>query len=90
MSLIFNQFTKLLNFLKFKNLVNQSLSFILLTFENFRIVSDTDFDHVRLEAQQFRPLERCKKDIMSHRVIVSPDCVFLVMEMLNILTARRS
>jgi hypothetical protein len=32
------------------------------------LVSDSDFDHVRQEAQQFRPLERCKKDIMSHRV----------------------
>lgn len=41
------------------------------------VVSDTDFEHVRQEAQQFRPVERCKKDIMSHRVIVSPDCVFL-------------
>jgi len=43
----------------------------------FSVVSDEDFEHVRLEAQQFRPLERCKKDIMSHRVILSPDCVFL-------------
>ena len=44
------------------------------------VVSDEDFRRVRLEAQPFRPPGRCKKDINSKRVILSPDCVFLTPE----------
>lgn len=41
------------------------------------IMDDLDFETVRMEAQPFRPLARCKKDIRSRKVIISPDCVFL-------------
>ncbi len=41
------------------------------------IMDQCDFETVKFEAQPFRPLERCKKDIRSHKVILSPDCVFL-------------
>ncbi len=39
-----------------------------------------DFERVRVRAQPFRPPGRCKKDIASRRVIISPDCVFLTSE----------
>ncbi len=41
------------------------------------VVSEEDFETVRRQAQPFRPLNRCKKDINSRRVILAPDCVFL-------------
>ena len=41
------------------------------------IMDETDYETVRMEAQPFRPLARCKKDIRSRKVILSPDCVFL-------------
>ena len=41
------------------------------------IVDDHDFEIVKMEAQPFRPLARCKKNIRSRKVIISPDCVFL-------------
>ena len=41
------------------------------------IMDEEDFETVRMEAQPFRPLARCKKNIRSRKVIVSPDCVFL-------------
>lgn len=43
-------------------------------------LSDEDFERVKLEAQPFRPKNRCKKDINSKKVIVSQDCVFLTPE----------
>lgn len=41
------------------------------------IMDEEDFETVRMEAQPFRPLARCKKNIRSRKVIISPDCVFL-------------
>ena len=41
------------------------------------IYDEEDFETVRMEAQPFRPLARCKKNIRSRKVIISPDCVFL-------------
>ena len=41
------------------------------------IMDQCDFETVRMEAQPYRPLARRKKDIRSHKVIVSPDCVFM-------------
>ena len=40
-------------------------------------MDDMDFETVKMEAQPFRPLARCKKDIQSRKVIISPDCTFL-------------
>ena len=40
-------------------------------------MDDVDFETVKMEAQPFRPISRCKKDIRSRKVIISPDCVFL-------------
>lgn len=44
------------------------------------IVSEVDFERVKLEAQPFRPVQRCKKDIRSRKVIISADCVYLTPE----------
>lgn len=44
------------------------------------VVGEEDFHRVKLEAQPFRPSRRCKKDINSRKVILSPDCVFLTPE----------
>lgn len=41
------------------------------------IMDEHDFETVKMEAQPFRPLARCKKNIRSRKVILSPDCVFL-------------
>ena len=40
-------------------------------------MDEHDFETVRMEAQPFRPIARCKKNIRSRKVIISPDCVFL-------------
>ena len=40
-------------------------------------MDEMDFETVKMEAQPFRPISRCKKDIRSRKVIISPDCVFL-------------
>ena len=44
------------------------------------MVSEAHTDHIRREAQKFRPPERCFKDISGTSVIVSDDCVFLTEE----------
>lgn len=41
------------------------------------VVDEDDFEAVRTETLPYRPVERCKKDIRSRKVISSPDCVFL-------------
>jgi len=41
------------------------------------VVDEPDFQWVKRRAQPYRPACRTKKDINSHRVIVSHDCVFL-------------
>lgn len=40
-------------------------------------MSLADLEQIRIEAQPYRPLARCKKGIYSRTVILSPDCVFL-------------
>ena len=44
------------------------------------LLSEADTEHVRREAQKFRPPERWIKDIAGTSVILSPDCVFLTEE----------
>ena len=44
------------------------------------MLSEAHTDHIRREAQKFRPPERCFKDISGTSVIVSDDCVFLTEE----------
>ena len=44
------------------------------------ILSEADTEHVRREAQRFRPPERCNKDIAGTNVILSADCAFLTDE----------
>ncbi len=51
----------------------------LLFFTGVISYGDTYFSYLA-QAQPFRPLSRCKKDINSRRVILSPDCVFLTPE----------
>ena len=44
------------------------------------MLSEAHTDHIRREAQKFRPPERCFKDIAGTSVILSEDCVFLTEE----------
>lgn len=44
------------------------------------VLGENDFKNVKQEAQKYRPLKRCKKDIQCKKVIWSPDCVFLTKE----------
>ena len=44
------------------------------------LLSEADTEHIRREAQKFRPPERCFKDIAGTSVILSEDCVFLTEE----------
>ena len=44
------------------------------------MLSGADTEHIRREAQKFRPLERCFKDIVGTTAIISPDCAFLTEE----------
>ena len=44
------------------------------------MLSEADTEHIRREAQKFRPPERCYKDIAGTTVILSADCVFLTEE----------
>ena len=44
------------------------------------LLSEADTEHIRREAQKFRPPERCIKDIAGTSVILSQDCVFLTEE----------